>query len=249
MHSCHSCSSIVHRALVTYANEKTGEIRVKIPAVTGNNTEISISRVGRTSHNGVWVTPHVGEQIIVSADDENMTNLFWLFTDIEGSHSKFRNYFEAYDTGTTTATVTGGIGDVKSISYNTIVFNEGIRLVDGSKMTFDYEGIYNFQYSIQWQNTDSQAHETVVWIAYNGAAFPDSSTYVSVPSKHGSINGTTVTAINFVGKAFSGDYIELKWAGSATTLSLKTIASGSVSGLPSAAPTAPSVIVTITQVG
>jgi phage baseplate assembly protein gpV len=81
MHSCHSCSSIVHRALVTYTNSSTGEIRVKIPAVTGNNTEISISRIGRQPSNGVWSVPNVGEQIIVSADDSNMTNVFWLRTD------------------------------------------------------------------------------------------------------------------------------------------------------------------------
>jgi phage baseplate assembly protein gpV len=81
MHSCHSCSSIVHRALVTYTNSSTGEIRVKIPAVTGNNTEISISRIGRHDYEGVWSVPALGEQIVVSADDENMTNVFWLQTE------------------------------------------------------------------------------------------------------------------------------------------------------------------------
>lgn len=78
----HSYPSIVHRALVTYVNPSTGEIRVKIPAVTGNNTEISISRIGRQPVNGVWSMPPVGEQIVVSADDANMTNVFWLQTDI-----------------------------------------------------------------------------------------------------------------------------------------------------------------------
>jgi phage baseplate assembly protein gpV len=77
----HSCPSIVHRALVTYTNSSTGEIRIKIPAVTGNNTEISISRIGRQSSGGTWAVPNVGEQIIVSADDSNMTNVFWLRTD------------------------------------------------------------------------------------------------------------------------------------------------------------------------
>ena len=78
----HSHTSIVHRALVTYVNPNTGEIRVKIPAVTGNNTEISISRIGRQPSNGVWSMPTIGTQIVVSADDENMTNVFWLQTDV-----------------------------------------------------------------------------------------------------------------------------------------------------------------------
>jgi|688.fasta_scaffold251280_2 hypothetical protein len=76
----HSCPSIVHRALVTFTNASTGEIRIKIPAVTGNNTEISISRIGRQPSGGTWAVPNVGEQIIVSADDSNMTNVFWLQT-------------------------------------------------------------------------------------------------------------------------------------------------------------------------
>ena len=70
-------ASIVHRALVTYSDSSTGEIRVKIPAITGLS-EVSISYIGRASHDGVWAVPSVGSQIVVSADDEHMTNVFWL---------------------------------------------------------------------------------------------------------------------------------------------------------------------------
>ena len=69
--------SVVYRALVTYADSSTGEIRVKIPAVTGQS-EVSISYIGRAKHGNVWTVPTVGDQIIVSADDEHMTNVFWL---------------------------------------------------------------------------------------------------------------------------------------------------------------------------
>lgn len=75
-----NCHSLVYRALVTYADESTGEIRVRIPAVTGLG-EMYLSKIGRSAHNGVWVVPTVNEQIIVSADDENMTNVFWIHTD------------------------------------------------------------------------------------------------------------------------------------------------------------------------
>lgn len=248
MHSCHSCSSIVHRALVTYSNERTGEIRVKIPAVIGNNTEVSISRIGRHKFNNIWVVPAMGEQIIVSADDGNMTNVFWIHSDQISQTTKFRNYFEAYDTLDHSATLTGGVGNALPITFNTVIFNEGIQLVDSSKLTFDYEGIYNLQYSIQWQNTDSQAHDTAVWFSYNGTPFPNSSTYSSIPSKHGSVNGTSVTAINFVGKAFAGDYVQLYWSGNSTAVSIHTIESGSSPTITPVAPAAPGVIITITQV-
>lgn len=72
--------SIVYRALVTYSNTSTGEIRVVVPAVAGQS-ELSISYIGREIHSGSWSVPAVGDQIVVSADDENLTNLFWIHTD------------------------------------------------------------------------------------------------------------------------------------------------------------------------
>lgn len=241
--------SLVYRALVVYSDERTGEIRVKIPSRIGVASDVSISFIAREKHNNLWVVPKEGSQIVVSADDENMTNIFWLHSDSMSTSTHFRNYLEVYDTGDHSATLNGGgVGNALPITYNTVLFSEGIRLVDSSKITFDYEGIYNLQYSIQWLNTDSQAHDTVVWIEYNGSPFPDSSTYASIPSKHGSVNGTLVTAINFVGKAFVGDYVQLYWAGNSTSLSMHTIEAGVITSLPTTVPRSPSVILTVTQV-
>lgn len=70
----------VYRALVTYSNTTTGEIRIKIPSLIGVDSEVSISYIGRTATNGVWVVPTAGEQIVVTADDDNLTNIFWVQT-------------------------------------------------------------------------------------------------------------------------------------------------------------------------
>jgi phage baseplate assembly protein gpV len=75
------CHSLVYRALVTYSNTSTGEIRVKIPSVLGVTSEVSISYIGRSPVNDYWAVPKIGEQIVVSADDSNMTNVFWLQTE------------------------------------------------------------------------------------------------------------------------------------------------------------------------
>ena len=69
------------RALVTYSNSATGEIRVKIPSLLGNASEIFISKVGRQATSGVWSVPDVGSQIVVSYDDQHLTNVFWVQTD------------------------------------------------------------------------------------------------------------------------------------------------------------------------
>jgi len=66
-----------HRALVTYSNAVTGEIRVKIPAIIGID-EVGVSYFGRESSGDVWQVPSPGEEVIVSSDDENLSNVFLL---------------------------------------------------------------------------------------------------------------------------------------------------------------------------
>lgn len=67
-----------YRAVVTYSNSSTGEIRVLIPSVFTDGYEASISFIGRKPYNSVWSIPTVGEQIIVIADDANLSNIFWV---------------------------------------------------------------------------------------------------------------------------------------------------------------------------
>ena len=67
-----------HRAIVNYSDSTTGDIHVKIPSVTGLNSVIALSKIGRKEP---WVVPDIGEQIIVTSDDVNFTNVFWVQTD------------------------------------------------------------------------------------------------------------------------------------------------------------------------
>lgn len=72
-----------HRAIVTYANDNSGEIRVRIPAVLGSS-EITISLIGRKPDSTLsdgWAVPSVGDQIIVGTDDNTFTNVFWIQSD------------------------------------------------------------------------------------------------------------------------------------------------------------------------
>ena len=75
----------VYRALVTYSNSTTGEIRVKIPSLLGIDSEVSISYIGRSIKGTTWVVPSVDTQIVVTADDENLTNIFWVQVDASNS--------------------------------------------------------------------------------------------------------------------------------------------------------------------
>jgi flagellin-like hook-associated protein FlgL len=71
-------STPVYRGTVVYSNGGTGEIKVRVPVLAGIDGVIPISYIGRTAYNGVWPVPPIGSQIVVTADDTNLTNVFWL---------------------------------------------------------------------------------------------------------------------------------------------------------------------------
>lgn len=68
----------VYRGIVVYSSSTTGEITVRVPVLTGTDSVLPISFVGRTAYNGVWPVPAIGSQIVVTADDAHLTNVFWV---------------------------------------------------------------------------------------------------------------------------------------------------------------------------
>jgi hypothetical protein len=70
--------SPVYRGTVIYSSSTTGEIKVRVPVLAGMDGVLPISYVGRTAYNGTWAVPPIGSQIVVTADDANLTNVFWV---------------------------------------------------------------------------------------------------------------------------------------------------------------------------
>jgi len=70
----------LYRAIVSYANENTGEIKVRIPAKFGPKTVVKISMWGRKPNptSGLWAVPEIGEQVVVTADNADFSNVFIL---------------------------------------------------------------------------------------------------------------------------------------------------------------------------
>lgn len=75
----------VYKALVKYANSTTGEIKVSIPQVFGASNEVSISYIGRSASNNIWVVPAPGSMIVVATDDDQFSNVFWMSTSATAS--------------------------------------------------------------------------------------------------------------------------------------------------------------------
>ena len=85
-------STNVFRAIVSHSDSESGDIKVRIPAKFGPETTVSISRIGRTAYNGYWSVPAIGSQIVVTADDEAFTNVFWIQT---GPDPELQSYKDA----------------------------------------------------------------------------------------------------------------------------------------------------------
>ena len=227
--------SIVHRALVTYVNSSTGEIRVKIPAVTGQS-EVSISYIGRAKQHGAWVVPAIGEQIIVSADDEDMTNVFWLRSDAYIAHALTPDYGSFYDDQTQTNFV---MNTARAMKLRHTVEAYNVSVVDDSKMTVAFGGVYNIQFSAQLDKTDSGEDHVDIWLSKNGTDVPWTNTRMTLPKNDAKL----VASWNFVLTLADNDYVEIMWMSDDQSMRLYAEAAHTSP----AHPATPSVIATVTR--
>ena len=115
---------------------------------------------------------------------------------------------------TTDQTTTANTATV--MTFDTTDFANGVSIVTSggkaSRFTVAVAGIYNFQWSGQFQNTDSQLHDVSIWVRKNGTDVVGSTGFVSVPNSHGGIDGHIITGWNFFFSLNAGDYIELWWS-------------------------------------
>jgi hypothetical protein len=153
-----------------------------------------------------------------------------------GYHGAFSDY-----TNQTAASANTGY----AMTFNTTDLTNGVVISSPtSRILFTRAGIYNIQWSGQFENTASQDADVHVWMRINGVDVVGSTGFFTVPSKHGSINGTHLIGWNFMFKLFANDYVELYWATTSTTTSIKTYAAGTSPVSPSTA----SLILTAQQV-
>lgn len=85
--------------------------------------------------------------------------------------------------------------------------NNGVTMVDGSKLTFANAGVYNIQFSAQFIKTDSNNDDVDIWIKKNGTNIPYTNSSATLVGN----NGKLIAAWNFVIPVDSGDYIQFYW--------------------------------------
>lgn len=108
-----------------------------------------------------------------------------------------------------------------------------------------YAGIYNYQFSVQLRNSDTQIHTAWVWLRVNNVDVPGTASKFDVINRHGGIDGFVIAACNFYVQLEPGDTVEM-WA--AVNNVAVTFDAEPAQTSPFPHPAVPSVVATLTFV-
>jgi hypothetical protein len=137
-----------------------------------------------------------------------------------------------------------GNAGFKAMRFGVVDYEDGIKMVDGTKLTFDSPGTYNIQFSAQLSYPSGGADELVnIWLAKNGNSIPNSNTRVIVP---GGNDGYVVAAWNFFITVEADDQVQLIWSASDKDVQILHEEDSGGSGFYQ--PGIPSIILTVNQV-
>jgi len=148
---------------------------------------------------------------------------------------KMPRYGTFYDTTTQTA---AAINTAYPITFNTTDLSRGVyRGSPTSRIIVDREGVYDFQFSAQLDNTSVGNHFIYIWCRKNGVDVTQSAGQVALKG----IQAELVASWNFVLEMKALDYFELMWSVSDTSVRIFA----QVATAPH--PCIPSVILTVTN--
>jgi len=161
--------------------------------------------------------------------------------------SNLYNYFISlpygsfYNTGVHTAAANTPTAITFDSSANTRNTSIG---TPASRVVFSADGLTTVTFSIQFSNSSTSEDDVFVWLRKNGVDVPYTSSAVTVPKKHGPVDGTAILAANFYEVYGPGDYLELYWLTVNGTTSMTTIPATTSP----AKPASPSVVLTVSQI-
>lgn len=137
------------------------------------------------------------------------------------------------------------------VTFDTVDYTNATTLNTSDGIEVDYSGIYNYQFSVQFANTDSQIHTAYIWLRKNGVDLTGTASKFDVPNKHGTSDGYLIATCNFYVELEAGDTIEM-WSAVSQRESAGTdgiyMEAYATQTSPFAMPSIPSVVATLTFV-
>jgi len=108
-----------------------------------------------------------------------------------------------------------------AMTLDTTDYSNGVTISNSSRLNVKNAGVYNLQWSGQFQNSDTAIHDVSVWLRKNGTDIVGSTGIISIPNSHGGIHGNIISGWNYFLELAANDYIELYWSSSSTNISLQ----------------------------
>jgi len=131
------------------------------------------------------------------------------------------------------------------ITLNSTTLANGVSIESNSQITFEYEGVYNIQFSIQLANDDNGTQDIDIWFRKNGVDIPNSnSRFGMAPRKSAGDPYHVIGSLNFIDSFLANDYVQLYWRTSNTAAYIEHYTAPSSPTRPAI----PSVILTATFV-
>jgi hypothetical protein len=143
-----------------------------------------------------------------------------------------------------TATQTLTANTATAMVWNQTDYANGTSLSSSSHLNVTATGIYNLQFSTQFQNADNQLHDASIWLRVNGTDVTGSTGLVSIPNSHGGTPGHTIAAWNFFLSLAKDDYIQIYCSVDSAQVTIQAYAAGTSPTRPTTA----SNVVTLTFV-
>jgi hypothetical protein len=109
------------------------------------------------------------------------------------------------------------------MTLNTTDFSNQVS-ISSSKITVVDAGIYNLQFSAQFQNTDNQIQDISIWLRQNGTDIPGSTGFVSIPARKSASAGEEAHEIvgwNYYVQMQANDYIEIWWSATLASVTIQ----------------------------
>jgi hypothetical protein len=146
------------------------------------------------------------------------------------------SYGSFYDTTTQS---NAGATAVNYMSFDTTDLSYGVSIVSSSQITMAKAGIYNIQFSAQFDKTDAGDDDVEIWLVKNGTNVDNSTTVLTLTGN----NNRVVAAWNFYVSASASDYYQLAWHSSDVDMRILSRATQSNPDRPAV----PSIILTVNQ--
>jgi len=152
-----------------------------------------------------------------------------------GASGALRYYGSFFDTSTQT---NAGVTGANPMTFNTTDIANGISIVNNTEITVANPGVYNIQFSAQFDKTDSGNDNADIWLSKNGVNVSNSNTRIELDKN----NMKLVAAWNWlVETTTSSEYFEIYW--SSGDSDMRIYAEGGATG--PIRPAIPSIILTV----